>query len=57
MNLIGYDSTWGDTQIDKSTILSTERKKTQNELDKRQMKDSYAEAIIPLGILISNLYL
>ena len=57
MNLIGYDSTWGDTQIDKSTILSTERKKTQNELDKRQMKDSYAEAIITLGILISNLYL
>jgi hypothetical protein len=46
MNLIGYNKTWGENQIDRSTITS---KKSQAELEKRRMTDSYAEAIIPLG--------
>ena len=48
MDLIGYNKTWGENQIDKSAITSN---KSQENLEKRRMTDSFAEAIIPLGNL------
>jgi acyl-coenzyme A thioesterase 9 len=46
--LVGYDSTWGKAFIDRS-MISSEFQKSNKPLEKRRMKDSYAEAIIPLG--------
>lgn len=48
MKLIGFDVSWGEKKIDKSTLVNYEPK-SQNELQKQRIFDSYAEAIIPLG--------
>lgn len=48
MKLIGYDFSWGISQVDK-TELSNSLKKDQSQLQKHKMIESYAEAIIPLG--------
>lgn len=45
--LVGYDSTWGKAFIDRS-MISSEFQNSKKVLEKRRMKDSYAEAIIPL---------
>jgi acyl-coenzyme A thioesterase 9 len=48
MKLIGYDYSWGQSNVDKS-LLAKQLKQNQNELLKQRMKDSYAEALIPLA--------
>jgi acyl-coenzyme A thioesterase 9 len=48
MKLIGYDYSWGKSNVDKS-LLAKHLKQNQNELTKQRMKDSYAEALIPLA--------
>jgi acyl-coenzyme A thioesterase 9 len=49
MNLVGSEATWGDGGPFNKSILTSYLKKDQNELQKHTMKESYAEAIIPLG--------
>ena len=55
-NLIGYDAVWGLNAIDKSNIKHCT---DSSLLKKHRMKESYAEAIIPLGDepLLRNRYI
>jgi acyl-coenzyme A thioesterase 9 len=46
--LVGHDISWGKKPIDKS-LLASHARKDQSGLAKQNMRDSYAEAIIPLG--------
>ena len=48
MNLIGYNASWGENSSDKSSLFN-HLPKSQDELKKQRMFESYAEAIIPLG--------
>lgn len=47
MKLTGYNPTWSLNKIDKTKLLS-HVKTNQNDLPKQRMKNSYAEALIPL---------
>ena len=49
MSLVGSEATWGDGGPINKATLSSYLKKNQQDLVKHTMKESYAEAIIPLG--------
>ena len=49
MNLVGSEKILGDGGPFNKTTLTSFLKKDQSELKKHSMKESYAEAIIPLG--------
>lgn len=49
MNLVGSERILGDGGPFNKATLTSFLKKDQNELQKHSMKESYAEAIIPLG--------
>lgn len=55
-NLIGFDNVWGLSPIDKSSI---KHETDPGKLKKHRMKESFAEAIIPLGDepLLRNRYI
>jgi acyl-coenzyme A thioesterase 9 len=49
MRLVGSEATWGNGESIDKALLSSYLKKNQQDLIKQTMKESYAEAIIPLG--------